>query len=323
MISKETVIAVALAEEGYLEKASNSNLDDKTANAGSANYTKYARDLDQITGFYNGRKNGHPWCDCFVDHCFVTAYGVETAKKLLCQPNKSLGAGCQYSAKYYAQHGQLYKSDPQPGDQIFFGSPPYHTGLVYKVDNSRVYTIEGNTSGASGVVDNGGGVFRKSYRLTDKAIYGYGRPAYDDTKKAAEDAPNAVETPEIDGLIDSIKDVQIWLNRDYHAGLTIDGLYGSRTKAALVRVLQAALSVEVDGIYGRETNAAVRLLRYGSKGSDVRALQGLLVCNGYKSAYVDGDFGNGTKSAVLAYQEKHGLEVDGIAGQETFTSLCK
>ena len=35
--TKETVIAIAKAEKGYLEKKSNSNLDSKTANAGSAN----------------------------------------------------------------------------------------------------------------------------------------------------------------------------------------------------------------------------------------------------------------------------------------------
>ena len=35
------LIKIAAAEIGYKEKASNSNLDDKTANAGSNNWTKY------------------------------------------------------------------------------------------------------------------------------------------------------------------------------------------------------------------------------------------------------------------------------------------
>lgn len=39
------LIATAKAEIGYLEKRSNANLDDKTANAGSGNYTKYWRDI--------------------------------------------------------------------------------------------------------------------------------------------------------------------------------------------------------------------------------------------------------------------------------------
>lgn len=41
------VIAIAAAEIGYKEKKSYSQLDDKAANAGSGNYTKYARDFDQ------------------------------------------------------------------------------------------------------------------------------------------------------------------------------------------------------------------------------------------------------------------------------------
>ena len=39
------MIQTAKAEIGYLEKASNSNLDSKTGNAGSNNYTKYWRDI--------------------------------------------------------------------------------------------------------------------------------------------------------------------------------------------------------------------------------------------------------------------------------------
>lgn len=41
------VIAVAIGELGYVEKATNSQLDNKTANPGRANWTKYARDFDE------------------------------------------------------------------------------------------------------------------------------------------------------------------------------------------------------------------------------------------------------------------------------------
>ena len=60
------IVAIALAEVGYREKATNSVLDDKNANSGSNNWTKYARDL-AAAGYYNGNKNGYAWCDCFVD----------------------------------------------------------------------------------------------------------------------------------------------------------------------------------------------------------------------------------------------------------------
>ena len=181
-ISASNVIAVAEKEVGYLEKKSNSNLDSKTGNAGYNNYTKYARDFDtKYPDFYNGRKNGFAWCDIFVDWCFVSAFGVSTALKLLGQPKKSCGAGCSWSAKYFKEIGCFYTS-PKVGDQIFFkdsSGTPCHTGLVYKVDSSYVYTIEGNTSSASGVVANGGAVEKKKYTRSYSRIYGYGRPKYD------------------------------------------------------------------------------------------------------------------------------------------------
>ena len=50
-------VKIAEAEVGYTEKASNSQLDSKTANVGNKNFTKYGRDLFKA-GFFNGNKNG-------------------------------------------------------------------------------------------------------------------------------------------------------------------------------------------------------------------------------------------------------------------------
>lgn len=178
------VLAVAIAEIGYKEKASNSQLDNKTSNPGANNYTKYARDFDQkYPNWYNGKKNGYAWCDMFVDWCFLTAFGYAKALSLLCQPEKSCGAGCTYSAQYYKNKGQFHTSNPKPGDQIFFGtsiSNCTHTGIVEKADGSHVYTIEGNTSNQ---------VARRTYALNNSTIVGYGRPKYD-----AESVPT-VTTP--------------------------------------------------------------------------------------------------------------------------------
>lgn len=180
---KQKVIDIALSEVGYLEKSSKSNLDDKTANAGSGNYTKYSRDLAKYP-FFNGTKQGVAWCAVFVAWCFVEAYGKDAALKLLCQPTKpanNAGAGCKYARNYFKNKGQLH-TNPQPGDMIFFYSKDksqiQHTGLVYKVDSSKVYTVEGNTSGASGVISNGGGVCTKSYSLSYERLAGYGRPDF-------------------------------------------------------------------------------------------------------------------------------------------------
>lgn len=174
----QSLINIALAEEGYLEKATNSQLDDKTANAGSNNYTKYARDLDAIDGFFNGNKNGFAWCAVFALWCFVQAYGVANTRKMLGIPVNSSAAGVLYLKRYVEAIGGFKKNNPQAGDLIFFVNSAgsyQHTGLVYDVDSSYVYTIEGNTSGASGVVANGGGVCKKKYSLSYSRIIGYGR----------------------------------------------------------------------------------------------------------------------------------------------------
>lgn len=261
------LVALAESEVGYLEKASNAQLDDKTANAGSANWTKYARDLDNI-GFYNGRKNGYSWCDVFVDWCFVKTFGVDEAMRLLCQPAKSLGAGCNYSAQYYQAKGQWYKT-PQVGDQIFFKSASYsyaHTGLVVGVDASNVYTVEGNTSGASGVIANGGGVCKKSYPLNYANIVGYGRPAYTASEKAEQPEPvKPTPTPVADKYLDmkvrqlkkgmtgnDVKTLQILLNGYNFACGSADGDFGTKTEYAL-KQFQTKYKLGADGIAGNNT----------------------------------------------------------------------
>ena len=75
------VLKIAEAEVGYLEKASSASLDNKTANAGSANYTKYGRDMCKITGVYGTHA---AWCHCFLFLKYPADVGVQPEKP----PNK-------------------------------------------------------------------------------------------------------------------------------------------------------------------------------------------------------------------------------------------
>jgi len=175
-MDRNDVLRIADAEIGYLEKATREWLDERTKNAGNANYTKYARDMDALSGWYNGPKQGFDWCAVFVEWCFVRAYGAPLARKLL--PHSIYSAGCTQAAALYRAAGRWY-SIPQPGDQIFFTNSRGlmgHTGIVVAYDGNTVTTIEGNTSSASGVVANGGCVRKKTYQITYNRIAGYGRP---------------------------------------------------------------------------------------------------------------------------------------------------
>jgi hypothetical protein len=165
------LIDAALADVGYLEKKSNAQLDDKTANAGSGNWTKFG-------AWYGCGLNGQPWCAMAVSRWANLAGIPETVIPKF--------ASCGVGVSWFKQRGVWHKSAgyiPVPGDIIFFthdGKSPAHVGVVERVDSTRVYTIEGNTSGGSELIDNGGGVAKKSYPLNYAKILGYAHPAYID-----------------------------------------------------------------------------------------------------------------------------------------------
>ena len=242
MNEKEKVIDIALNEVGYVEKASNSNLDSKTGNAGSANYTKYARDLDNLS-FYNGPKNGYAWCDVFVDWCFVEACGKKRALELTCQPEKSTGAGCVFSKNFYKSKGQYYNS-PKIGDQIFFtdGNEPYHTGLVYKVDSSKVYTVEGNTSDVNYVDGNGGKVCKKSYPIGASYIDGYGRPKYNNDSETENTTEEGEKSEKVIATVKVTHEDGLNCRTDSNTSSNIITAY---TKGTSLKIY------EVDGNWGR------------------------------------------------------------------------
>lgn len=63
--------------------------------------------------------------------------------------------------------------------------------------------------------------------------------------------------------------------------------------------------------------ATTRLLRRGTTGSDVAALQSNLAGTGYWCGSADGIFGHLTQQAVWAVQKHHHLERDGVVGPLT------
>ena len=63
------------------------------------------------------------------------------------------------------------------------------------------------------------------------------------------------------------------------------------------------------------------VLRQGSSGPDVTNLQQKLKDLGFDPNGVDGNFGPGTRDAVIAFQQSKGLQADGIAGPATLAAL--
>lgn len=336
------VIKTALAEVGYLEKNSGDHdrLYEKTANAGNRNYTKYGKEMHELEPSVMDYPAA--WCDCFVDWCFYRAYGFKEAKQLLG------GAFNDYtvaSAQLYQKRGAWYLSGPKIGDQIFFRNAVRicHTGLVYDVDSTYVYTVEGNTGGGAGVIANGGGVWKKKYRLGDPAIAGYGRPDYEAVADGTGGSDGASRPDESAGTDrdsscitkDSLRPLvsagQIHANHFAQCGIEPDGIRGNLTKRAGIQVLQRALNLDYsarlteDGIWGAKTKTALgrHYVKYGECQYMVTALEILLLLRGYNPNGVEcpGSFGSGLKAAVMKYQKDQGWNITGIADASLFRSL--
>lgn len=319
------------------------------------NWTKYAQDMDR-TNWYNGAKNGYPWCDVWYDWLFYKCFGDPLGREMICQPTGSAGAGCLYSAQYYKQAGQ-WGMTPHPGDQIFFTYSPgeySHTGIVETVGNGVVVTIEGNTSDQ---------VARRQYSIGSSTIAGYGTPrwqlatnAQSGSQSGGSVTPTPVPSPAVTMLRkgdrgEAVKQMQEKLLKlGYSLGPDgADGDFGGNTELA-VHKFQVRYNLEADGIAGPETlkkldeltkNASqtppsqvipvqdpedvpppigVTLIKIGAKGIQVKLAQACLSCLG-TSVSIDGIFGNEFYEKVKKFQKANGLEADGEVGEQTWKKL--
>lgn len=162
----------------YCEKNSTKYLgdydhpEDYQKNAGNKNMTVFAKMYLDKTGI---NVQGQPWCDSYQDTLLIHLFGVDKAKKLL----NGFSAYTPDSVAFFKRAGR-YSKTPNVGAQVFFknNTRVHHVGYVYDYDSQYIYTNEGNTSSAPGVVDNGGAVANKKYLRTDPHIDGYGFPDY-------------------------------------------------------------------------------------------------------------------------------------------------
>ena len=112
------------------------------------------------------------WCACFVSWCANECGYIETGVI----PKY---AGCVNGVQWFKDRGQWMdgSAEPAPGMIIFFDWDDEngqdglsdHTGIVEKVENGRVYTIEGNS---------GDSVRQNSYPVGHYEVLGYGCPDF-------------------------------------------------------------------------------------------------------------------------------------------------
>ncbi len=139
------LLAIALAEQGYVEGP-------------LPNQTKY--------GEWNNC-NFEAWCATFVSWCLNNA-GIPKSIAIRSCSVRVFETTYRSKNQFYLK-GQY---QPQPGDFIIFSSAgASHIGIVVSSDNSKVYTIEGNTSGM---------VAQRTYDLNHETITGYIKPNYNE-----------------------------------------------------------------------------------------------------------------------------------------------
>ena len=109
------------------------------------------------------------WCACFVSWCANECGYIEAGVI------PKFAACASQGVPWFQERGlwQLGSYEPRSGDIIFFDwdgdMSADHVGIVEKVENGRVYTVEGNS---------GDSVRQNSYPIGYSDVLGYGCPAY-------------------------------------------------------------------------------------------------------------------------------------------------
>lgn len=254
----------------------------------------------------------YPWCVTFVwdvfRQCGLSDYFYNGKKTASCGAVRSWGArvGIMYGSCDNAQAGDLVLFDFDKDGKSD------HIGIVEKIKNGKIITIEGNTG--TGNDSNGGEVMRR-IRDPYKIDYIIIHPPYDDSFCL------------VDKTKELIKRGQRELNIYIKSNLVIDGKRGKATKIASIMALQKALTINSDGIIGNQTKTAISkiTLKKGNKSFVVSVVEILLYLKGYDAKGIEypGFFASGLYNAVVKFQEDKKLEVDGIVGKNTIMKLLE
>ena len=317
---------------------------------GYIGYNEYDGSHKKIIDIYNAKtplpvnyrvSYTDAWCATYVSAMAIVSGLADTIIPRECGCGRFIDL-CKNMGIWHENENYV----PSPGDLVLYdwqdGSnyASYdntggadHIGIVQKVVGNTIYVIEGNYSDSVKV---------RQISVNGRYLRGFAVPKFGSMKTL----PTGYSSSDVESAVNSgsashtssnttsdaksmIASFQTWLNTNFNAGLIVDGVYGPMTRKAAVKAFQKTMNdiygagLVVDGIFGAKSAASLtsNYIKYGSTGSLVRILQGMLYCKSMDPKGFDGIYGNGTKSAVESYQEVNNLTVDGIAGKATFTAL--
>ncbi len=177
--------------------------------------------------------------------------------------------------------------------------------------------------------------FQEQYRLTADGVVG-AATLQKLMEANATKRPDTTPTPDASAPLklgsqgERVREVQRKLKSLGFYNGSVDGDFGESTQAAVID-FQKQFNLTADGIVGAGTltklmsanitQAPATSLKVGSQGTEVREVQQKLKSLGFYSGSVDGDFGEGTETAVKNFQRQYGLTADGKVGAQTLQAL--
>lgn len=269
----------------------------------------------------------------------------ERAKILLRQQNLKVMTGYTPEGAQCFKDAGAWTKTPIKGAIVYFWGKPAgekkyricHTGIVKSVNTSgkTFRTDEGNSSSSSWTT-NGGCVAEHEYSYAnvggDNRVNGFGIPDFEgagitaDEFVAMADYYLGYEEKRSDANLDSFH-ANAGSNNHQKFERDVIGCSGDQWCQYYVDAIAIytceGKKAETTGMTGG-IQVTVRELSKGSKGSDVKTVQILLIhkfgisCG---SSGADGDFGDATDSAVKKFQEIKGLDADGCIGPLTWAAL--
>ena len=191
-------------------EATTNSLDVETKKKTDVKIDEIVKELDSEVGngptkyrtwFYGYDNSGVDWCAIFVNWIFnhdgnsglfIEKESGQAGAGYSCRDSVKAGYGKWYSTWNVKDRSSI---KPQPGDVVTFvwdgdvtakenSQDKYwssHVAYVYKVENNRIYIIEGNAASSnanSAIVDNS-----RSFDINDSRINGYYRPNYENLDK--------------------------------------------------------------------------------------------------------------------------------------------
>lgn len=313
-------------ELDYIEKASESNLDSKTGNKGTKNYTKYSRDVNAL-----GLKGyqGSAWCGTFQFAMEAAEFGKEIALMHWNMAKKYVGYSCFDTWNAFEAAGKTSKT-PKLGCLVIFWKS--HMGRVVNIVGNKIWTVEGNTSPKK-YDRNGGMVAEKIYDIDDPEIRGFCIIDYEEIIKNEPTAEN-----EENKNVDNVAKGQKWLNSNYgdllkeQKGelLKVDGSYGPKTRAAALCVWKDVLNRKHrhnltpsnENFYESCLEAAAdAVIQKGADGTLPYIAQLILSAEDHYTDSMDAHFGGKTEDAVKAFQTENKLPVVGSITPDTWYKM--